>query len=378
MKQAHEHERYEYPARHDEKPENRKLDTEHRTRNTGKHSLATRLPLADHRAMNRMRIGSPIGFVVLALALAFASLVAPCVEAQGISINSPAVSALDSFYSRTGIGFGFRMPGASGGRGVVGLSPTGQLTPDGAIYFGQGSWNSALPPFGGYDPQSDARLGFRVGGNSGPGFSLGLVAGRGSSRSIVGTAPSLTIPNGGSGYLFDGRWTPFVTGWTPIVGGRARYVVPIAPPTYVHPLQWKLQQLQQQALADSPADLDSEATGRSAPEPEDSAPEDSASLELETDIAHSSSAAIPRADSSTAAQPAASVAQLRVVRAQQVALQQREHAAKISALLQAAEEAVANGFPGSARNKLRQALRLADESQKAEIQRRLDQLKPGP
>ena len=337
------------------------------------YSVPSVFPLADHRATNRMRIAAPVGSVLLATTLALASVVAPSVAAQGISINAPGVSALDSFYSRTGIGFGFRIPGASGGRGVVGLAPTGQLTPDGAIYFGQGSWNSALPPFGGYDPQSDARLGFRVGGNSGPSFSFGLVAGQGSSRSIVGTSPSLTIPNGGSGYLFDGRWTPFVTGWTPVVGGRAHYVLPVAPPTYVHPLQWKLQQLQQQALADAPADFESEANGISG-----TAPEDAASLELEADTANSSSAAIPRADSSTAARPAASVAQLRAAREQQVALQHREQAAKISALLQAAEDAVANGFPGSARTKLRQALRLANDAQKAEIQRRLDQLKPGP
>jgi hypothetical protein len=50
------------------------------------------------------------------------------------------------------------------------------------------------------------------------GFSFGLAASQGSTRSIVSEAPSLTVLNGGSAWMGQGLLRPFVTGIVPVVG----------------------------------------------------------------------------------------------------------------------------------------------------------------
>ena len=94
--------------------------------------------------------------------------------AQYIGIGLPFQTANESSYERMGVGFNFWLDGSQTGKGVVGLMPNGQLTPDGRLYFSQGGIRSTIPPFGGYDPGADARLGFAYNG-SGGGFGLNLV-----------------------------------------------------------------------------------------------------------------------------------------------------------------------------------------------------------
>ncbi len=137
---------------------------------------------------------------------------------QMISVGMPFNSYSHSWYERQGVQFGFNLPGGQGGGSrVVGLLPNGRLTPGGQIQFTQGGWGGVYPNFGGYDPFASARFGLAQQGSLG-GFRLGLELGQGSTRTLTSTAPSLVVQNGGGGALVSGQWTPFVTGWIPLVG----------------------------------------------------------------------------------------------------------------------------------------------------------------
>ncbi len=137
-------------------------------------------------------------------------------SAQQILVSTPFTNVSDSFYERNGVNFGFSLPGGTGnGSRIVGYGPGG-ITPN--IGFNQGSFGATIPPVGGYSPNSSARFGFGRIGNGGGGFSLGFELGKGSSRSISSTTPSLMVQNGGYGSLFHGTVSPFVTGVIPVIG----------------------------------------------------------------------------------------------------------------------------------------------------------------
>ncbi|MFK7767156.1 MAG: hypothetical protein AB8B55_08030 [Mariniblastus sp.] len=138
------------------------------------------------------------------------------VQSQNINVTTPFTSTNSGWYENTGVSFGFSIPGGRGnGSRVVGYGPGG-LQPN--ISFSNGFGNTA-PVFGGYSPNSGARFGFRRQGPNG-GFSLGIHAAKGSRRSNVTTAPSLTVQNGYGGTLINGQTRPFVVGNIPVVGGQ--------------------------------------------------------------------------------------------------------------------------------------------------------------
>ncbi|MFL2870142.1 MAG: hypothetical protein ACJZ8O_05265 [Pirellulaceae bacterium] len=96
----------------------------------------------------------------------------------------------------------------------------------------RGGWffngpGAAYPPFGGYHGFGDARFGFggRLGNTK---FRINMWCSQASSRSMVMTAPMITVPNGGYGVIQNLSWHPFVTGWTPVVGGAPQ--VPMMSP----------------------------------------------------------------------------------------------------------------------------------------------------
>ncbi len=136
-------------------------------------------------------------------------------EAQLIRVSQPLTSTSDSFFNRTGIQFGMSFAGNSR---IRGYNAAGQITPN--IDISQNSIGSTIPPFGGYDPNAALRTGFAVIGGNG-GFSLGLVAGKGNTRSLVSSTPSVTMFNGQSGSIFSGQLRPFVTGITPVIGNSS-------------------------------------------------------------------------------------------------------------------------------------------------------------
>jgi hypothetical protein len=151
-------------------------------------------------------------------------LVGGVLFAQQIAVSTPFNSVSDSFFERQGVNFGFSFPGGRGpGSRIVGYGPGG-IQPN--ISFGQGGFGAAIPPFGGYDPNADARFGFARMGPNGGGYALGFQMGQGNTRSNVSTTPSIVVQNGFGGSIIDGAFVPFVTGVTPVVGGGANFVAP--------------------------------------------------------------------------------------------------------------------------------------------------------
>ena len=145
--------------------------------------------------------------------------------AQGIHVQTPINNISDSYYENFGVNFGFNFPNGTGnGSRIVGIFPNGQINPAG-IVFGQNSSGAAVPPFGGFDPATGASFGFgRVG--RGPGFSLGLSLGKGSTRNATSLTPGVVVPNGGVGTFTSGQNSPFVTSVTPFTFGG--YALPPA------------------------------------------------------------------------------------------------------------------------------------------------------
>src|SRR5262245_43569065 len=124
----------------------------------------------------------------------FASAAFPA-AAQQATIGTPMRGISDGFFENVGVGFAARGPN---------------------LFFSNGG--PVTPPFGGFDPGAGASLGF---GFSGPGFNgaFNIVAGQGSSRSISSVSPSVTVMNGGQGFIADVTQQPFVIGVVPVVGG---------------------------------------------------------------------------------------------------------------------------------------------------------------
>lgn len=279
-------------------------------------------------------------------------------HAQYIGIGLPFQTANESSYERMGVGFNFWLDGSQTGKGVVGLMPNGQLTPDGRLYFSQGGIRSAIPPFGGYDPGADARLGFAYNG-SGGGFGLNLVMGKGNTRTLGHTTPSLVVPNGVPGWIYSGQLRPFVTGIYPVLGARAGAydVMPRGPISSVHPVHYKLWLSQQQAsegqeIAESEGGL---VLG-GGQEAVDSSPQNVSS------------------SPSSAATAALSVEELTRRREQRKRVAEQERQAKIKELVASAERAVADRYYGAARERLRRAIRLATEQERESLQSKLDAL----
>lgn len=294
---------------------------------------------------------SIIGFAIILLA-------ASSGHAQYIGLGLPFQNATESYYQRTGVGFGFWLPGSTTGKGVVGLMPNGQFTPDGRIHFSQGGMHSALPPFGGYDPGADAHLGFAYNG-SGGGFRLNLALGQGSSRTLGHTTPSMVVPNGVPGWIYSGQLRPFVTGIYPVVGGlpAGGFVGPLQPTSGVNPVDYKLWQLQQQNAEEEVSE-----NGQ-------------ASLFLGSDESDpGASRSVPSASNSSAAKPALSVDELKRRREEQLRNEEKERVHKIEALVASSEEAAAQQYYGAARERLRRAIRLAKPQERESLQAKLDEL----
>ena len=163
--------------------------------------------------------------------------------AQQVQLTSPLQTINDSFYENFGFG-GINM---------------GRSGPGGGWYLNTGPASSTPPPFGGYDPAADARFGMQFGGPFGFGFNM--LAGQGSTRSNTVTAPTIVIPNGGTGSIFSGSIRPFVTGVIPVVGNAPfGPMMPMAPQPSFSPLAERVAQLQQQQAA-------TQAAGGADPDP---------------------------------------------------------------------------------------------------------------
>lgn len=246
--------------------------------------------------------------------------------AQQVHVNAPLVGVSDSFYERFGTNWGFRTSG-----------------PNGFMFFDSGGAAGGIPPFGGYDPSADARFGFGVRGNNGSAY-FNLVAGQGSTRSIVSQSGSLTLMNGYPGFVQDISVRPFVTGLVPVVGDYR-----------VNPLEEKIARLREQASTNrqpsTPAAADMVARG------------DGEQTAAAPAAANNSYSSAQRGD--------VSVAEIR--RQQEAARQQPD--LELQELMETARLAEARGFYGAARIRYQKAAARADGALKQELLDKLEALR---
>lgn len=270
-------------------------------------------------------------------------------DAQQVQLTSPLQTINDSFYENFGFG-GINM---------------GRSGPRGGWYLNTGPATSTPPPFGGYDPAADARFGMQFGGPFGLGFNM--QAGQGSTRSNTVTAPTIVIPNGGTGSIFSGSIRPFVTGVIPVVGNAPfGPMMPMAPQPPVSPLAARVAQLQQQQAA-------TQAGGGAAPDPAPALPpavpaRDADPLvmrggQVQAQVPASRPAAPASAGDSTANHGDLSVAEIRRQQAAQDAARQEEIQVRIEKA-RGLEEA---GKPGQAKIYYQQAATRADGELKKQL-----------
>ena len=149
------------------------------------------------------------------------------------------VTLQDDFFERVGIDFDFQFEDNTGGVGVDpllndrfliggGSGVTGNTTDaegnnvptaDFDIQFLQNSIGSAIPAFGGFDPGSAANFGFAILSDIEVFFLL--QASKGSTRTNITQAPTVTMFNGQSASVSDFAARPFVTSVVPVVGDFA-------------------------------------------------------------------------------------------------------------------------------------------------------------
>jgi type II secretory pathway component GspD/PulD (secretin) len=158
-----------------------------------------------------------------------------------VTIEVRFITLNDDFFERIGIDFDFDLPG--GGRfntlteiedaqraGItpnvtIGLQPNGAPTVDLDIPFRQGSFDAAVPVFGGFTPDAAASIGFAILSDI-EAFFL-IQASQGDSRSNVLQAPKVTLFNGQTAFVSDTSQRPFVTSVIPVVGDFAAAHQPV-------------------------------------------------------------------------------------------------------------------------------------------------------
>ncbi|HUE69875.1 MAG TPA: hypothetical protein VMP01_03215 [Pirellulaceae bacterium] len=246
------------------------------------------------------RIGTGIGAALLMLS---ASTLA---QAQTSRIETPLHSGGHSFYENVGVSWGLQGNG----------------------WFARfGGAPGVTPQFGGFDPAAQGRFGggFRGGGVSG---FLNFTAGQGNDSFIGGQSASVTVPNGGMGFISDTIQRPFVLGIVPVVGAEP-----------VSPVKQALARLREQGGAASAKRGVRNAVSAGTP--------------------HSAL----RNPQSSADRGDLSVAEIRALQAAEDA----EQAAEVETLVERAQECEVEGKLGLARVYYRQAGRHASGSRQAEI-----------
>ena len=157
-----------------------------------------------------------------------------------VTIEVRFITLTDDFFERIGIDFDVDIDDNTGLRDVqlaadiyddnnpstiVGLDPTGQLTPDLDIQFVQDSFGASVPPFGGFDAGTAANIGFAILSDIEVFFLL--QAAHGDTRSNVMQAPKVTLFNGQSATVSDTQQRPFVISVIPVVGDFAAAQQPV-------------------------------------------------------------------------------------------------------------------------------------------------------
>jgi general secretion pathway protein D len=112
------------------------------------------------------------------------------------------------------------------GRSVtVGLQQPGVFSADLDVPFQQGSFQLAVPQFGGYDATAGAQLGFAILSEIEAFFFI--EAAQGDRRSNIMQAPKVTLFNGQMAMVSDTSQSPFVISVVPVVGDFAAAQQPV-------------------------------------------------------------------------------------------------------------------------------------------------------
>jgi hypothetical protein len=260
-------------------------------------------------------------------------------SAQQATVGAGMHNVGDSFSENMGVGFGLR-------------------TPNGFFTNGGGA-----PAVGNLNPNAGATLGFGFGG---PGFNgfLNLAAAQASSRSNSSTAMSLTVPNGGTGFIGDVVQEPFVTAFVPVVGGFVNNSIPQFGTSSLAPmggngslLNERLARIRESGGLTLAADNVSSSGAQS----------------VNTPRANSRATAAAKSSivgASSAAQPIASIAEIR----RQQAEEDRAAAREVQSLLDQGQNAQAAGKTKIARAYYQQALHKASGELKARAENALRSL----
>lgn len=261
--------------------------------------------------------------------------------AQQINVGTPLIGVNDSFYEHINIGWGMRHRGQGG-----------------SWFMNFGGPMSAIPAFGGYDPNADLRFGF---GNSN--FQFNMAASQGSTRSMTMSAPSVTMMNGAQGQFFSGSVRPFVTGLIPVVGGYpvvpyGTYPYPASSPlVYSSPLVERLERLRHHSS--------SPTASAGASKPGDD-------LILGPDGDEDVGVVVASGAPSSATRGDISVAEIRRQQAHEDEAKRRE----IQMWIDEAQAAERNGQLGVARVRYQQAASQASGEQRRQLLESLAKLKP--
>jgi hypothetical protein len=273
---------------------------------------------------------SRINPLIALVAVALTFTIARTGNAQQTTVGAGMHNVGDGYFEGGGVGFSARGPN----------------------WFFNNGGGGAIPPFGGFNPAAGASLGF---GFAGPGFSGGfnINAAQGSSRGMSSTAGSITVPNGGTGFIGDVIQQPFVTSVVPVVGGFADSAAP------------HFGMMTQPAMAPGSTLLDERLsrlreTGGTSPPSAGATANNATAAQLPADDPQV--AKLASAQSSSAGRPAVGIAALR----QQQSKEDAALAEEIQSLLDRGHEAQQAGKTGVARIYFEQASRKATGAQKDE------------
>jgi hypothetical protein len=264
----------------------------------------------------------------LLLSVSFLFACSASALAQQTTVHSPFNTASQSFSENIGVQWGFRFPG-------------------GSFQFG------GPPPAA---AQGGAQFGTRFGSGDTGGY-FRAYAGQSASTNLSSGSASVTVGNGQTGSIFEGRQVPFVLGLVPVVGdfaGGTSYSpgVPYAPTS--------------SAFQDRVERLRAEGVDLTAPRgnQEDQV---TASENEDTLLAPAGGAA----PAGVIAPPAGSVEDIARAKAAADSAEQARAAQEIETLISKAEQATADSKPGLAKVYLQMAYRRASGEQKTEIAKRL-------
>jgi hypothetical protein len=282
--------------------------------------------------------------------------------AQMINVQTPFTTLNDSFFERNGINFGFQFAGgnpAGNGSRIVGLLPDGSINPTGNLVFSQNSAGSAIPQFGGFDPNTAATFGYINQGDN-FGYSLGFSLSSGSTRTLSSQAPNVTVMNGQTGTINSNQFRPFVTGIIPVVGSGT-------PIGYAPGYNWRVTPVYEQR--NRFADMLAAGGGWNGGQNSQNAAQQN--MQQPDDTSQSSDPVTYSSTNSTANHGDLSVAEIKRQRQLQLAAEQKE----LQDTIRRAEAFEAAGDFSSARLEYNRAIRKSTGEQRQKLKQHYEQLK---